>query len=88
MVIVVFDVCVLVQVLVGALYVTNLGVVYSLIGSIGSCSFALLFPTAMYLKSKAMKRNWVTTALARAVFSFGVVLLLLGVATCLMPASS
>ena len=67
-------------VMAGALFVTDLGVVYSLIGSIGAVSFFLLFPSAMYLKSPAIKERPPSMILAcKAVFAFGVLLLILGV---------
>lgn len=75
-------------VLTGAMFITDLGTVFRLIGSIGSCSYFLLFPTAMYLRSKAVARTPRATLAARCTFAFGVVLLVLGVTTTLIPVST
>ena len=74
-------------VLIGALYVTNLGIVYSLMGAVAACSFFLLFPTAMYLASKRLQaRSTVSSVCAVATFAFGIVLLAFGVVTSVMGA--
>ena len=66
-------------VLTGALFITNLGVVYGLIGSIASCSFFLLFPPAMYLHSKSLTQSASLALAAKAVFGFGVAVMVTGV---------
>jgi hypothetical protein len=66
-------------ILTGSLFVTNLGIVYSLIGSIGSISFALLFPAGMYLQSKRTPRHHALILFCRVAVSFGCCMLVLGV---------
>ena len=71
----------------GALFVTDLGVVYSLLGSVRSTAIVLLFPAAMYLKSPAIKQRspHMQTA-AKAVFAFGWMFLVFGVISSIIKA--
>jgi mannose/fructose/N-acetylgalactosamine-specific phosphotransferase system component IID len=66
--------------LAAALFVTDLGVVYGLIGSIGACSFALLFPALLYLRSVTMKDKSARMVWScRVLFAVGVLMMVMGV---------
>ena len=66
--------------LAGALVLTDVGSVFSLIGSVATSSIFMLFPAALYLKSAKVveKPRWRILA-CYCVFAFGVLVMVLGV---------
>lgn len=66
--------------LTGALLLTDVGIVFSLIGSIGTSSIFFLFPTSLYLTSKKVfEKPRAKLISCYAVFLFGLMVMILGV---------
>ena len=75
--------------LAGALTLQDVGVVFGLIGSIGTSSLFFIFPVAMYLSSKPLKdsRTPMMTLACVCVFGLGLLIMFLGVISSLAGAS-
>ena len=80
--------------LLGAVFLTDVGLVFSLVGSVETCSTYFLFPSAMVLASVKLRANPDTkpsravVAACWAVFVFGVFALVLGVISTLFYGGS
>ena len=66
--------------LTGALLVTDVGIVFSLIGSIATSSIFLLFPSALYIRSrKVVVKPRAQIIACYCTFAFGMMIMILGV---------
>ncbi len=72
-----------------AMFVTDVGLVFSFVGSVAASSTCFLFPCALFLASRgvAKSRSVADVALCCCVAAFGVVLLVLGVVAALQDAA-